>query len=240
MDTAVSYYRLHIGSFVSDRLLAMKNVVFWDIKPQFVLHRRHITSPLQSPASWCYVRHEFFTALTMKNVIFWDIKPQFVLHRRHITSPLQSTARECYVRFEVFMAVTMKNGVFWDVRRVVLVRTDVSEEPGASFIRVTKIGMSSQRTSVASCSLLFLAHRFLSPWWRRRQVPPKSRFLQEPHGVTSQKTPFVIVCILTIDCICVPYDSYNKQRWQTGLCSGDVMCFLWGTNWILIYCLWCI
>jgi hypothetical protein len=26
------------------------------------------------------------------------------------------------------------------LRRVVLVRTDVSEEPGASFIRVTKIG----------------------------------------------------------------------------------------------------
>jgi hypothetical protein len=45
------------------------------------------------------------------------------------------------------------------LRRVTLVRTDVSEEPGASFIRVTKIGellrrntlgISSQRTSVAS------------------------------------------------------------------------------------------
>jgi hypothetical protein len=53
------------------------------------------------------------------------------------------------------------------LRRVALVRTDVSEEPGASFIRVTKIGelgtdvrweeislgISSQRTSIASCSL---------------------------------------------------------------------------------------
>jgi hypothetical protein len=28
----------------------LKNYVFWDIKTQFVLHRRHITSPLQSPA----------------------------------------------------------------------------------------------------------------------------------------------------------------------------------------------
>jgi hypothetical protein len=27
----------------------MKNVVFWDIRTQFVLHRRHITYPLQSP-----------------------------------------------------------------------------------------------------------------------------------------------------------------------------------------------
>jgi hypothetical protein len=28
----------------------MKNVVFWDIKTKFVLHRRRITSPLQIPA----------------------------------------------------------------------------------------------------------------------------------------------------------------------------------------------
>jgi hypothetical protein len=41
--------------------------------------------------------------------------------------------------------------------------------------------------------VLFLVHGFLSPWWRRRQVPPKRRFLQEPHGLTTQKTPFFIV-----------------------------------------------
>jgi hypothetical protein len=34
----------------------------------------------------------------------------------------------------------VKNGVFWDVMPVALVRTDVSEEPSASFIRVTRIG----------------------------------------------------------------------------------------------------
>jgi hypothetical protein len=34
----------------------------------------------------------------------------------------------------------MKNGVFWELRRVALVITDVSEEPSASFIRVTRIG----------------------------------------------------------------------------------------------------
>jgi hypothetical protein len=54
------------------------------------------------------------------------------------------------------------------LRHVALVRTDVSEETSASFIRVTRIGelgtthaatsnrrigISSQRTSVASCSL---------------------------------------------------------------------------------------
>jgi hypothetical protein len=44
--------------------------------------------------------------------------------------------------------------------------------------------------------VLFLVHRFLSSWWRRRQVTPKRRFLQEPHGVTTQKTPFFCNCIV--------------------------------------------
>jgi hypothetical protein len=30
--------------------VTMKNAIFWDIKTQFLLHRRHITSPLQIPA----------------------------------------------------------------------------------------------------------------------------------------------------------------------------------------------
>jgi hypothetical protein len=62
----------------------MKNAVLWDIKPQFIPHRRHITSLLQSQASSCYVKIAIFTAVTMKNAVLWDIKPQFVPHRRHI------------------------------------------------------------------------------------------------------------------------------------------------------------
>jgi hypothetical protein len=31
--------------------LAQKNVIFWDIETQLIPRRRHITSPLQSPAS---------------------------------------------------------------------------------------------------------------------------------------------------------------------------------------------
>jgi hypothetical protein len=31
--------------------VTVKNAVLWDMKTQFVLQRRHITSPLQSPAS---------------------------------------------------------------------------------------------------------------------------------------------------------------------------------------------
>jgi hypothetical protein len=75
----------------------MKDAVFWDIQTQFVPHRIHIMSPLQSPASQCYVRFEVSTAVTMNNVVFWDIKTRFVPHRIHIMSPLQSPACKCYV-----------------------------------------------------------------------------------------------------------------------------------------------
>jgi hypothetical protein len=44
----------------------------------------------------------------------------------------------------------MKNGVFWDVTQLVLVSTDISEEPSASFIRVTRIGELG--TTVAATS----------------------------------------------------------------------------------------
>jgi hypothetical protein len=50
--------------------VTMNNAVFWEIKTQFVPHRRHITSPLQSSAGYCYVRCEVFTAVTMKNAVF--------------------------------------------------------------------------------------------------------------------------------------------------------------------------
>jgi hypothetical protein len=53
----------------------MKNAAFWDIRTQFVPHRKHVTSPLQSPAGECYVRVEVFTTVTMKNAVFWDVTP---------------------------------------------------------------------------------------------------------------------------------------------------------------------
>jgi hypothetical protein len=59
------------------------------------------------------------------------------------------------------------------LRRVALVRTDVSEELSASFIRVTRIDELGKTLAVTS---------------NRR-----TRFLQQPHGVTSQKTSLFIV-----------------------------------------------
>jgi hypothetical protein len=67
------------------------------------------------------------------------------------------------------------------LRPAALVRTDVSEKLCAFFIRVTRIGELGTTLAVT--------------YNRRRRclVPPKRRFFQEPHGVTSQKTPFLIV-----------------------------------------------
>jgi hypothetical protein len=56
------------------------------------------------------------------------------------------------------------------LRRVALVRTDVSEELSASIIGATRIGELGTLAVTSN--------------------PPKCQFLQGPHGVTTQKTPF--------------------------------------------------
>jgi hypothetical protein len=61
------------------------------------------------------------------------------------------------------------------LRRVALVKPDVSEERIASIIRMTISGEVGTTLVV------------------RLLAPQKRRFLQEPHGVTSQKTEFFIV-----------------------------------------------
>jgi hypothetical protein len=45
IDSSINFVRFEVITAVT-----MKNVVFWDIETQFVLHRRHITSPLHSAA----------------------------------------------------------------------------------------------------------------------------------------------------------------------------------------------
>jgi hypothetical protein len=66
---------------------------------------------------------------------------------------------------------------------VALVRTDVSEEPGASFIRVTKIGELGTTQAV-----------------------------QEPHGVTTQKTPFFILTAVKTSNLTMHGMSANSRR----------------------------
>jgi hypothetical protein len=77
----------------------------------------------------------------------------------------------------------MKNAVFWDVTCAALVRTDVSEKRIASIIRVTSIGELEMLAVISNRSTL----RRITVY---TYVPLKRRFLQEPHGVTSQTTAF--------------------------------------------------
>jgi hypothetical protein len=79
------------------------------------------------------------------------------------------------VRFEVFTVVIMKNAVFWDV---VLYGSCKNRCFGGTY--------HLHHKGNKNC----LACRFLSSWWWKRYIPPKRRFLQEPHCVTSQKTTF--------------------------------------------------
>jgi hypothetical protein len=70
------------------------------------------------------------------------------------------------------------------LRRVALVRTDGSEELSSTFIRVTRIVELGTLAVVPSSSIpVTLIKEALSS--------PKRRLLQEPHGVTSRKTPFL-------------------------------------------------
>jgi hypothetical protein len=89
------------------------------------------------------------------------------------------------------------------LHRVVLVITDVLEEPGAALIRVTRIGeLGTTQAATSNRRTLRSVHRLLVrasvvpsslilvTLMKKGQVPPKRRFLQDPHGVTSQKKPF--------------------------------------------------
>jgi hypothetical protein len=56
-------FTVRFGVFTA---VTMKNAVCWDIKTQFVLHRRHTFSAAE-PSQ---IRFEVFTAVTMKNAVF--------------------------------------------------------------------------------------------------------------------------------------------------------------------------
>jgi hypothetical protein len=76
------------------------------------------------------------------------------------------------------------------LHRVAIVRTDVSEKRITFIIRVTGIGELGATLSVTSniFSQPIIVTRIMGG-----HIPPKRLFLQEPHGVTSQKTTFFIV-----------------------------------------------
>jgi hypothetical protein len=96
------------------------------------------------------------------------------------------------------------------LRRVALVRSDVSEERSAPFIRVTRIGELGttlvvtnnrrtlqripKRASVAKLRASVVpSSPILVTLMKEALSSSETLFLQEPHGVTSQKTSLFIV-----------------------------------------------
>jgi hypothetical protein len=67
-----------------------------------------------------------------------------------------------------------------------LVRTDNSEERISPIIRVTRLGDLGTTLAVTSNQNALLADD-------GHDVPSKRRYLQQPHGVTSQKTTILIL-----------------------------------------------
>jgi hypothetical protein len=53
-------------------------------------------------------------------------------------------------------------------------------------------------------------HLFLSTWRWRRYGPPKLHFLQEPHGLTFQKMPFVTTIVFRPNINYTLYNMYNR------------------------------
>jgi hypothetical protein len=114
---------------------------------------------------------------------------------------------------------------FGMLRRVALVRTDVSEELRAAFIRVTRIGELGTTLALPSNRrLVFL--RILRRLLVTAKVIPSSpilvtlmkealsRFLQESHGVISQKTPFfLITAVKTSNLTFLNFYGGNPRKW---------------------------
>jgi hypothetical protein len=98
------------------------------------------------------------------------------------------------------------------LRRVALVRIDVSEELSASFIRVTRIGEIGTTQAATS----------------NRRTLRRNRFLQQPHGVTSQKTPFFIATVvktsnLTFTSMLGENESARHLEHLLAYCSGPII-----------------
>jgi hypothetical protein len=102
-----------------------------------------------------------------------------------------------------------------------------SAEKPDGFIRLTRIGelrttqavTSNRRTLRRNTKLLVtasvvLCSQILVTLMKEALSPPNRRFLQEPHGVTSQKTPFV-KCCWALPAMSLP-DPYLTVSFETG------------------------
>jgi hypothetical protein len=86
------------------------------------------------------------------------------------------------------------------LRRMAPVRTDVSEEVSAFFIRVTRIvelgttlALTSNRRTLLGTAGVGPSSPIVVALMKEALRSSETRFLQESHGVTSQNTPFFLL-----------------------------------------------
>jgi hypothetical protein len=110
----------------------------------------------------------------------WTVSVLNVEVQKEASRPAHSLhalqAEHQHVRFEVSTAVTMKKTVFWHVTPCGSCKNDLSEELSPFIIRITRSG------ELGTTILVTLMMEGLSS--------PKLQFVQEPQGVTCQKTEF--------------------------------------------------
>jgi hypothetical protein len=156
----------------------MKNVVFWDIKTQFVPHRRHITSPLQSPVGECYLKFEVSRRWLWRmpsSGTYWNrVRTSQEIHYVYTTK--SSRLMLCkiwgfhgcdYYKFRLLGCYAVWLLLGQTVRRNV--------SPPSWVTRICEIGITLALTS--NQSTLRRNTIKLSPSWWRLYGPPKRRIL---------------------------------------------------------------
>jgi hypothetical protein len=135
----------------------------------------------------------------------------------------------------------IKNAVSWDITQCGSCKNRRFGGLSSSIIRVARISEIGTTLAVNWQPMhrlrltLFLVHWFSSHWWWRRYIPPKRRFLQEPHGVTSQKTVFFVVTVVKT----------SNLTWHVFRLEEITVCwmhqksnnnkFKWAVNWFLLF-----
>jgi hypothetical protein len=102
------------------------------------------------------------------------------------------------------------------LHHVARVRTDVSEELSASFMRVTRIGELGTKLAVTS---VVPSSPILVTLMKEALGSPKRLFLQESHGLTSQKTSFLISN--SVAKMFLPTRCFKQLKLRTLLTSSD-------------------
>jgi hypothetical protein len=123
------------------------------------------------------------------------------------------------VGFEVITAVTMKNAVFWDVAPC---RFNIKRRFGGNYRLHLQGSNNAREGSIRRIALLTVSNLitlsslalFALHWRWRRHVPPKRRFMSNPHDATSQKTEFFMIQQLSLQFIAVKIIFYFSNIWH--------------------------